>query len=122
MPNIKFASNIAPLGKYEFHSKENYENWYKNLTAYLAELDEYMNYCTYFKREKGDNGYYEREGKRYPVKGYWKGIQDFDDVAKDFAIWLEENGWRKMWFELREKYQEHKQLAYNEPKKIKDEV
>lgn len=90
-----------------FKNKEDFDTWHKQLTVGLAELDESMNFCKYFVREKGNNGHYVREGKSYPVNGSWVGIQDFDDTAKDFAQWLKENGWRNNWFELMDRYKQY---------------
>lgn len=89
-----------------FDSKEDYFQWNKEVTAGLAELDEAMNYCKYFVRDKGNVGRYIREGKSFPVDGSWVGAQDFDSYppCQPFVRWLEENGWRETWFELMDRY------------------
>jgi len=91
-----------------FDTKEEYTNWYRSAVIGLAELDESMNYCAYFVRDKGNVGTYEREGKSFPVDGSWVGIQDFDNYkpAMAFVEWLETNGWRNNWFKLMPRYTE----------------
>lgn len=89
-----------------FDNIEEYKQWQKSVTAGLAELDESMNYCQYFVRDKGNAGHYVREGKSFPVDGSWVGNQDFDNYppCQPFVRWLEENGWRDTWFELMDRY------------------
>jgi hypothetical protein len=92
-----------------FENKDTFDAWYKGLVAGLAELDEAMNYCKYFVREKGNAGHYVREGKSFPVDGSWIGNQDFDNYppCQPFVAWLTENGWRDTWFDLMDRYKEH---------------
>ena len=92
-----------------FSSKEDYDEWNKSTTAGLAELDEAMNYCKYFVREKGNKGNYVRDGKSFPVDGSWVGIQDFDNYqpCQPFVEWLKDNGWRDTWFEIMERYKKY---------------
>lgn len=87
-----------------FNSKEEYEKWYKDLIAGLAELDEVMNYCKYFKRSKGNEGFYERENKSCPVNGTWTGYYLNTPMMADFKSFLKENSWINNWFELMDKY------------------
>lgn len=89
-----------------FFDQASYQKWNKEVTAGLAELDESMNYCKYFVREKGNKGNYVRDGKSFPVDGSWVGIQDFDNYppCQSFVKWLEENGWKDDWFELMDRY------------------
>lgn len=96
-----------------FNSKDEFNLWYKAQVAYFAELDEYMNYCKYFVREKNNDGYYERDNKRCPVNGlttsYELGLEK-NRLFKDFLI---ENGWESNWFELRDKYKSDIEEAKN---------
>lgn len=88
-----------------FLSKEEFQNWHKNLTIGLAELDECLNYCKHFVREKGNLGAYERDGKRYyPVDGTWCGIHDYGrGESGKFFDWVKEN-WEEDWYELMDRY------------------
>ena len=94
-----------------FDSFDEYTKWNKAVTAGLAELDEAMNYCRYFVREKGNQGHYVRDGKSFPVDGSWVGLQDFDNYppCQPFVAWLIENGWRNDWFELMDRYKNIKE-------------
>lgn len=89
-----------------FESHQDYVIWNKEVTKGLAELDEAMNYCEYFVRDKGNKGHYVREGKSFPVDGSWVGTQDFDNYkpCQPFVQWLSENGWRDTWFKLHHRY------------------
>lgn len=89
-----------------FDSLEDYKTWNRSVTIGLAELDEAMNYCKYFVRDKGNEGHYVRDGKSFPVNGTWVGLQDFDSYppCQPFVRWLEEHGWRDTWFELMDRY------------------
>ena len=89
-----------------FANLDDYKQWVKSITAGLAELDESMNYCQYFVRDKGNAGHYVRDGKSFPVDGSWVGIQDFDNYppCQPFVQWLKDNGWRDNWFELMDRY------------------
>ena len=89
-----------------FSSKEKFDTWHRKVTIGLAELDESMKFCKYFIREKGNDGHYVREGKKFKVNGSWVGITDFDNYSptKNFVKWLEDNGWRDNWFELMPQY------------------
>lgn len=92
-----------------FSDQSSYQKYNRKTTAALAELDEAMNYCQYFIRDKGNNGHYVRDGKSFPVDGSWIGIQDFDShpPCQPFVAWLNENGWRDNWFELMERYKDY---------------
>jgi hypothetical protein len=98
-----------------FDSKADFDKWFKKTQIGLAELDEVMNYCKYFIREKGNEGWYERDGKRCEVNGLWDGyhidgsalfpVKEFDyDKMNKFRDFLQQNVWLKDWFELRDKY------------------
>jgi len=107
-------STPPPTGNtFEFESKSHFDLWYKSHLAFLAELDEAMNYCAYFQRDKGNSGHYVREGKSFPVDGSWIGIQDFDNYppCQPFVAWLNKNGWRHTWFQLMDKYKQHQGIA-----------
>lgn len=88
-----------------FNSKEDFNTWYKGLVAGLAELDECLNYCKHFVREKGNIGSYERDGKRYyPVDGTWCGTHDYGrGESGKFFEWVIEN-FEEKWYELMDKY------------------
>lgn len=93
-----------------------YRPWYNSLIAGLAELDQVMDYCEYFQREKGQLGFYVREGKSFPVHGSWDEYhlncnhgEDRGFVCckmKPFTLFLKENGWLEDWFKLKGKYAE----------------
>lgn len=96
-----------------FDSKEDYMHWFRKLTISLAELDESMNYCRYFIREKGNVGKYVRDGKSFTVDGSWVGNYDFCwgnpsrgfKPTELFVVWMKDNGWNKNnWFELMDRY------------------
>lgn len=88
-----------------FESKEYFEAWYKGMMAGLANLDECLNYCAHFIREKGNLGAYERDGKRYyPVDGTWCGLHDCGrGESGKFFEWVTEN-FGKEWYELMDRY------------------
>lgn len=96
-----------------FESKKQFEIWYRGHVAYLAELDQAMNYCAYFQRTSGNEGFYVRDGESFSVNGSWVGIQDFDNYppCQPFVQWLKDHNWFDTWFELMPKYKEHQQLA-----------
>lgn len=106
-----------------FDSKVEFHIWMRDLQVGLAELDQVMNYCKYFAREKGNNGNYIRDGKFFPVHGQWCGLHDFDwkqnwfhrlfrirqyrdyKPTEPFVKWLKKNDWdSKTWFELMDRY------------------
>lgn len=87
-----------------FDSKEDFTAWHRDLTIGLAELDEVMNYCEYFERSNGNDGFYIREGKRFPVKGTWTGYEINCEHMLGFKNFLIENGWLKYWFKLMKRY------------------
>lgn len=105
-PTPQRESNTPDSFDLFFTSKEAFKKWFRSTTVTLAELDESMNYCKYFQRDKGNTGYYVREGKSFPVDGSWVGIQDFDNYApcQPFVAWLKANNWRDTWFELMDRY------------------
>lgn len=88
-----------------FESKEDFEKWHRSLTIGLAELDECLNYCQHFVREKGNLGSYERDGKRYyPVDGTWCGIHDYGrGESGKFFDWVKEN-FGENWYQLMDRY------------------
>lgn len=88
-----------------FDNKEEFEKWYKIMMAGLAILDECLNYCQHFIREKGNIGAYERDGKRYyPVNGTWCGTHDYGrGESGKFFEWAIEN-FGKQWYELMDRY------------------
>jgi hypothetical protein len=71
----------------------------------LADLDQLLNFCKHFVREKGNIGAYERDGKRYyPVNGTWRGTHDYGrGESGKFFNWLEENFGEK-WYDLMDRY------------------
>ena len=91
-----------------FNSKEEFENWNKSVSAGLAKLDECLNYCEHFVREKGNVGAYERDGKRYyPVDGTWCGLHDFSEgESGKFFTWVVSN-FGTNWYKLRKKYEQY---------------
>lgn len=87
-----------------FSSKEEYTEWYKGLVSGLAELDECLNYCQHFIREKGNEGKYVRDGKSYPVNGSWCGTHDYGrGEGGKFFTWVKEN-FGNDWFVLMDRY------------------
>lgn len=99
-----------------FDSKEDYVKWNKDVTIGLAELDCLMNYCKYFQREKGNDGYYVRDGKSIRVNGTFTAY-DLPPYFKDF---LKDNNWQDNWFELMDRY---KTPIPDVPKyKLKDDI
>lgn len=88
-----------------FESEEEFRVWYKDLVVGLATLDEVMNYCEYFKRIKGNIGYYERSGKKFPVDGTWTGYEINTEMMRGFKEFLIENGWLNNWWKLMKRYE-----------------
>lgn len=87
-----------------FLSKKDFNEWFDETSVGLAELDQVLNYCKYFIREKGNQGRYEREGKSIKVDGTWDGYHINTPMMKDFKEFLLENGWLENWFELHPRY------------------
>ena len=91
--------------------------WHESTIANLANLDEIMDYCEYFKREKGQVGNYVREGKSCPVRGDFDGYhlncphkdkKGFVCCAmQDFRKFLEDNNWLSDWFLIKNKYSKY---------------
>jgi hypothetical protein len=90
-----------------FDSKEEFEDWYKGLVVGLAELDEVMNYCKFFKRIKGNEGIYERDGKTCLVNGKWDVYHINTKELADFKNFLIKNNWLNNWFELMDRYKKY---------------
>lgn len=88
-----------------FDSQADFEVWYRDLVAGFAELDECLNYCQYFVREKGNEGHYVRDGKSYPVNGTWTGYEMNCDFMAGFKHFLIENDFYTDWFKLHERYE-----------------
>lgn len=87
-----------------FPSKEEYDKWYRGMIIGLAELDQCLNYCRHFVREKGNQGKYVRDGKSYPVDGTWCGLQDYGrGESGKFFKWVIEN-FGENWYELMDRY------------------
>jgi hypothetical protein len=95
------------LDRYDkvFSSKEEFNIWYKELLSDIAELDQCLNYCKHFVREKGNLGTYSRDDKYYfGVNGTWCGSHDYGrGESKKFFDWVIGN-FGKDWFELMDKY------------------
>ena len=106
-PRIK---NEVDKYDYVFDSQEELDKWYKERLIGFAEFDKVMNYCKYFEREIGNDGFYVRDGKKCKVSGHWDGYLvdvEFDkNVTKLFQNFLNENGWRSNWFELMDRYKQ----------------
>lgn len=110
------TSNVIEV----FGSKENFLEVNKLRIVGLANLDGVMNFCTYFKRDEGNIGIYEREEKSHPVNGEWDRYyilanytQEHDKFLKgawyenllNFQGFLKENGWfNDSYFSLMERY------------------
>jgi len=98
-----------------FNSIEDFNKWFKETTIGLAELDGVLNYCEYFKREKGNEGFYERDGKRCKVNGQWDRYYILGDFEPPKQEWynglielrhfLKDNDWfNDDYFSLKTKY------------------
>ncbi len=126
-PNRKWLSggNTLYLGSESWlHNDCQKENW-KNIVTGLSFLDQPLNDCRFFVRDGHSmNGWYEREGKRFPGL-LWAGIDlytldcssprylttpNYDiisiDVAEEHSLvefkeWLIDNGWWPNWWEHR---------------------
>lgn len=75
--------------------------------ADAAELDEVMNYCKFFKRIKGNEGVYERDGKTCLVNGKWDVYHINTKELADFKNFLIKNNWLNNWFELMDRYKKY---------------
>lgn len=88
-----------------FDSKEDFNQWYKQIITEYAKLDECLNYCKHFIREKGNKGNYVRNGKTYPVDGTWCSTHDYGrGESGKFFTWVKEN-FGNNWYELMERYE-----------------
>ena len=115
--HISFNSTPQPKPsgrKFIFKDKKDFDLWFKITTVGLATLDKPLNYCKYFERTNGNEGFYIREGKVYPVNGEWDEAhlncphkKDMGFVCckmRGFRQFLEQNGWINNWFELKDSY------------------
>lgn len=87
-----------------FSSKKDFDNWFKEVQVGLAELDQVLNYCKYFHRDKGNDGRYIRDGKECKVDGTWDGYHINTPLMAEFKNFLSTNGWLEDWFELHPRY------------------
>ena len=110
VPNIFFCSQEHRKQRIQHHNE-----LVKRSLPYLAELDESMNYCEWFVRDKWNDGRYVRDWFEYRVSGLWdyKTMDGFYyrwDWSEgkifriDFREAFEKYFWHFNWFKLHHRY------------------
>ena len=112
-PNFSWDKNPPwDLQNFFFCSNKCKSEWKKYMKKkdndslpYLAELDESMNYCEYFIREKWNIWTYKKEDfTYYPVNGLWD-YKSFDiKEATKFKQAFIKHFWYFKWFKLHNRY------------------
>ena len=73
----------------------------KRSLPFLAELDQSMNYCEYFVRDKGNEGLYIRGWFKYKVNWLW----DYKSTPKSFIESFEKYFGHRDYYKLHRRYE-----------------